>query len=74
MVQFQYEWWTVTAREATGTIVWEVKARSKEGAIRQIKQMAREHDKFVQKSRPDFHTEIFWDTLTLDRTGYQRRF
>ena len=72
--QFQFEWWDVEIKEATGQITLEVKARNKDGAIKQIKKIAEKHDKDVQAVRPDFHTEILWDTLTLDRKGYQRRF
>ena len=74
MGSFQYEWWTVEVKEATGKIGWEVKAKSKEGAIKQIKKWAKEHDDEVKPHRPDFSTEIYWDTLTLDRKGYQRLF
>lgn len=74
MGRFQFEWWTVDAQEATGRITWEIKARNKDGAIKQIEKMAKAHDDFVRKSRSDFHTIVFWDTLTLDRKGYQRRF
>lgn len=71
---FEYEWWTVEAKESTGRITWEVKAKNRNNAIKQINQMAQRHDKEVQRVRPDFSTEIYWDTLTLDHTGYQRRF
>lgn len=80
---FQFEWWTVEVREATGKITWEVKSKSKDGAIKQIKKWADEHTRDVQTGhiggftvapRPDFETEVFWETLTLDRKGYQRRF
>ena len=74
MGQFQYEWWTVKAKEATGLATWEVKAKNRSGAEKQIVKMAKEHDDFVQKVRPDFNTEVFWDTMNLDRKGYQRRF
>lgn len=74
MGQFQYEWWNIDLKEATGLITLEVKAKSKDGAIKQIKRIAEKHDKEVQAVRPDFRTEIYWDTLTLDRKGYQRRF
>lgn len=74
MSNFQYEWWTVQAKEATGLTTWEVKSKSKELAVKQIKKWAKEHDEFIQKVRPEFNTEVFWDTLTLDRKGYQRRF
>lgn len=71
---FQYEWWTVEAKEATGTVTWEVKARSKENAVSQINRLAERHNKEVRAVRPDFSTEVLWHTLTLDRKGYQRRF
>lgn len=74
MGQFQFEWWNVDVKEATGRITLEVKAKSKDNAINQIKRIAEKHDKEVQAVRPDFHTEIYWDTLTLDHKGYQRRF
>lgn len=71
---FQYDWYTVRVREATGVITWEVKAKNRENAIKQVKKMAKEHDAFVRKHRPDFETIIFWDTFKLARKGYQRRF
>lgn len=74
MAKFQYEWWDVEAQEATGKVTWEVKAKSRDGAIKQIEKMAQEHDEEVQRVRPTFKTVVFWDTLTLDHTGYQRRF
>lgn len=74
MGSFQYEWWTVETKEATGRIMWEVKAKDKERAISQINRMADRHDKEVRTEKPNFKTEIFWDTLTLDHKGYQRLF
>ncbi len=74
MGAFQYEWWVVKAREATGIIDWQVKAKSKDGAIRQLKQMAIDHDEEIQRVRSDFNTVIFWETLTLEKKGYQRNF
>ena len=74
MSKFEYEWWTVNAIEATGKITWVVKAKNKDNAIKQIKKMAVDHDKEVQVHRPDFKTEILWDTLFLDHKGYQRLF
>ena len=69
---FQFEWWHIKVREATGLITYEVKAKNKDNAIKQIKKMAQEHEEFIRKVRPDFKIEIFWDTLTLDRKGFQR--
>lgn len=60
MKSFEYEWWNVKAKEPTGTYTLEVKAKNKENAIKQFKQMAL--------------GEILWETLTLDRKGYQRRY
>ena len=74
MGKFQYEWYTVDMIQATGRVGVEVKAKSRAGAIKQIEKMAKEHDDFVRAVRPDFSTEVLWDTLTLDRKGYQRRF
>lgn len=74
MGKYQYQWWTVEVREATGRCTWEIKARSKEGAVKAINKLANEHNEYVRKVRPDFNTEIYWETLTLDREGYQRRF
>lgn len=74
MGKFQYEWWTVDVREATGIYTWEVKARSRDNAIKQVEKMADTYNKEIQVARPDFAAEIFWKTLTLDRTGFQRRF
>jgi hypothetical protein len=69
---FQYEWYTVRVREATGVITWEVKAKNRENAIKAILKQAREHDEFVRPHRPDFETVIYWNTFKLDRTGHQR--
>lgn len=74
MGKFQYEWWTVDIKEATGRIRLEVKAKNRENAIKQIKKYADEHTKRVQSVRPNFEAEVFWDTLALDHKGYQRRF
>lgn len=74
MGSFQFEWWTVKVHEATGHVKWEIKAKNRDNAIKQIKKMAKDHDEFVQTVRPDFSTVVFGDTLKLDRVGYQRRF
>lgn len=74
MSKFEYEWWTVEAIEAIGKIRWKVKAKNKDNAIKQFKKMAETQDKEVQIHRPDFKTEILWNTLLLDHKGYQRLF
>lgn len=63
MGAFEYEWYTVQIRFRVGVITCEYKAKSKENAIRQIK-------KEVQKD--DLIVEVLWETLKLDRKGYQR--
>lgn len=72
MKNFEYEWWTVEVKAATGKSTWEVKAKNKANAIKQFEKWAKEHTKEVQAVRKDFETEILWNTLTLDRKGYQR--
>ena len=62
MGAFQYEWWHVTAKCFTGTCTLEVKAKSKENAVKQFK---RDFDDVI---------EFYWETLTIDRKGYQRQF
>lgn len=71
---FEYEWWTVEVREATGKITWEVKAKNRSNAEKQIVKWAKEHDEEVNRVRPDFKTTIYWDTMVLDRKGYKRLF
>jgi hypothetical protein len=58
---FQYEWWTVKMKLPTGVYTCECKAKNKKNAIKRFKKF-------------DNVIEIYWDTLTLDRKGYQRRF
>ncbi len=60
MGSFQYEWWDVMAKLPTGTYTLEVKAKSRENAIKKFK-----------KDFPDV-IDFFWETLALDRKGYQR--
>ena len=74
MKQFEYEWWNVDVYEATGRITYEVKAKSRLGAEKQILRMASKHESEVQKVRPEFKVVIYWDTMKLDHKGYQRRF
>ncbi len=62
MGAFQYEWWNVKAKMPTGLYTLEVKAKNRENAIKHFK-----------KDFPQV-IEFIWDTLTLDRKGYQRRF
>lgn len=63
MASFNYEWWTISIKCWTGTYTYEFKAKNKENVIRQIKREAKDDPSIV---------EIYWDTLKLDRVGYQR--
>ena len=67
MGSFQYEWWHVQSKEPTGIYTLECKAKNKENAVKQFKNWYKD-DPF------GIIGEIQWDTLKLDRTGYQRRF
>ena len=71
---FEYEWWTVEVQEATGKITWEVKAKNRSNAEKQIVKWAKEHEDEVNRVRPNFKTTIYWDTMVLDRKGYKRLF
>ena len=62
MTQFHYEWWIVKITYMTGTFWFECKAKSKEGAIKQIRQEAKKNTV----------VDVDWNSLTLDRIGYQR--
>lgn len=79
MATFHYEWWTVDVTEPAGRVTLEFKARSKAHAIRQIEKEVAISNSNENASRPWWDRmnpilEVYWDTLTLDRTGYQRRF
>ena len=59
---FNYEWWTVRVKERTGILTWEFKGKNKDHIIKQIQKEMKKGDIL----------EVYWDTLTLDRIGYQR--
>ena len=58
---FNYEWWTVRIKERTGILTWEFKGKNKDHIIKQIQKEMKKGDIL----------EVYWDTLTLDRIGYQ---
>lgn len=62
MGNFEFEWWNIKAKTLTGTYILEVKAKNKENAIKHFK-----------NDFPDV-VQYYWETLVLDRKGYQRRF
>jgi hypothetical protein len=83
MGKFHYEWWTVKAKTVIGVIAIEVKAKNKDGAIRQFEKQKKISDEWFGQyfsgvkptTRPPTRIfEIYWETLTLDRVGYQREF
>ena len=77
---FQYEWWTVDIIYTTGKDCTEFKGKSKDHVIRQINNwVEKKNKKHNDPSLPwwergDGVIEILWETLTLDRVGYQRLF
>jgi len=77
MAQYHYEWWTVDIRDEAGTCTWEFKGRNRETIVRQInKEVADTNsDKNAARSvweRKPRILEVNWNTLKLDRVGYQR--
>lgn len=78
MASFNYEWYTVDVLEATGRCTWEVKAKNAENAAKQIRKEAEiktkaAHDETLPWwKRGGEVIEIYWDTMKLDRIGYQR--
>lgn len=79
MKGFEYEWYTIDLQLAVGKITYEVKAKSKENAIRQINNLVAKSNSesnlaknWIDQIQPI--TKVYWETLTLDRKGYQRKF
>ena len=78
---FQYEWWTVDILLGVGQVTAEFKARSKEHVIKQIKREVEKTNSPENLAKPWYDRtwrqpikEVYWETLTLDRVGYQRKF
>lgn len=75
---FNYEWYTVDVLESSGRITWEIKAKDKDRAIRQINKMAEKQNKRANDTslpwweQGAFVKEIYWDTIRLDRVGHNR--
>lgn len=79
MESFQYEWWTVEIKYQSGTYVIEFKGKSKENVIKQIEKEVKESNSQKNLEKDFWHRkqrilEVYWDTLQLDRKGYQRKF
>jgi len=71
MVNFHYEWWAVSIKATTGVDTWEFKGKTKENIIRQIKKEVKAINSGKRGFVPQI-VEVYWDTLTLDRIGFQR--
>lgn len=76
-MSFQYQWWTVDVQYPHGRLATEFKGKSKDHVIKQIKKWVSDCNSEKSQSkpfwvRPSQVIEVFWDTLVLDRTGYQR--
>lgn len=79
MAKFNYSIFTVDVLLSTGRIGYEIKAKDENNAIKQIKKLVADSNspENLKKSwldRLPQIKEVFWDTLTLDRTGYIRRY
>lgn len=77
MAEFNYEWWTVEIKYACGTMTTEFKGKSKDHVIKQIERFVKKSNSEKEQSkpiwfRPNLVIEVHWDTLKLDRIGYQR--
>lgn len=76
---YQYEWWDVVITDETGTMTWEFKGKDKEHVIVQINKAIKDTNSDENQARDIWHRrarilKVQWETLTLDRKGYQRRF
>lgn len=73
-----YTWYTIDVIEQTGLVRWEVKALTRDHAIRQIKDRVREQNLRAEDTslpiafRGGRVLEVIWSTLQVDRIGYQR--
>ncbi len=79
MAEYNYEWWTVQITDTAGTVTWEFKGKNKNNVIRQIKKLVKETNSKENAQKPALFrkapiTAVHWETLKLDRVGYQRRF
>lgn len=79
MSKFNYEWWTVRILDTSGWNTWEFKGKSKENVVRQINKEVAYTNSKENANRPFWERKariikVDWDSLTLDRIGYQRLF
>ena len=77
MANFNYEWWTVDIIFENGTYTCEFKGRNKSTVIKQIQKMVEENNSEKNQMRDVWHRQpkviaVNWESLKLDRIGYQR--
>lgn len=78
MKTFEYQWWTVQIQSETGVCTWEFKGKDKDHVIKQItKEVTKTNSpenlkKSFFQGRKERIIKVFWETLKLDRTGFQR--
>lgn len=77
MADFHYEWWTVEITTTCGIYTWEFKGKSKEHVIKQIEKEVSYSKSEMNLAKDIWHRqpeilEVHWNTLVLDRIGYQR--
>ena len=75
--KFHYQWWLIKVETPTGVYTQEIKAKDKAGAIVQIQKLVKDSNSpenlnKVWWERKSPIKTVFWDTLTLDRTGHAR--
>ena len=78
MGQFQYEWWSVRLLHPTGWMTWEFKAKDRDHVVQNILREVKDSNSAKNAQRPFWERKarilsVDWDSLTLDRKGYQRR-
>ena len=79
MTTFQFEWWTVKIKYSTGIYTVEYKGKNKESVLRQIEKDRKQSNSEENLQKPwlermDQILDVDYDSLTLNRKGYQRRF
>ena len=78
MASFNYGWWTIDiVYEGGCKYSTEFKGKTKDSVIRQIRKFAEYCNSEENLSKPVWLRKqrvlsVEWDTLKLDRTGYQR--
>lgn len=74
MARFQYEWWMVDIRYGTGVVGCIFKGKNKESVIKQIEREVKRTNNLSSDPWGDRIIEVYWDTMKLDRKGYNRLF